>query len=259
MHTGPAIVVIPSYNEAGNIAAVLQAVRAAHPDLERVVVDDGSRDDTSAVALAEGATVLRHPFNLGYGAALQTGYKYALVRRAELVVQMDADGQHDPADLATLLEPIRSGAADLVIGSRFLEKTDYRMGIIRTIGRRLFQAIAHSFGVRILDPTSGFQAMNRLVLEEYARDFFPSDFPDVDVLVVAHRRGIRMTERTVRMRKGVRASTLHGGFRDFYYVYKMLLSIWSEVGRSRSAAGPIVSGKPDSASAAAAGAAGEKP
>jgi len=244
MSTGPSMVIIPSYNEAGNITPVLQSIRDAHPGLERVVVDDGSRDETAAVALAAGATVLRHPFNLGYGAALQTGYKYALLRRAELVAQMDADGQHDPEDLTTLLDPIRSGTADLVIGSRFLEKTGYRMGLIRTIGRRLFQGLARAFGVRILDPTSGFQAMNRRVLEEYACDFFPSDFPDVDVLVVAHRRGIRMTERTVRMRKGVRASTLHGGWRDFYYVYKMLLSIWSEVGRSRPALAKTAREKP---------------
>jgi hypothetical protein len=83
------------------------------------------------------------------------------------------------------------------------------------------------FGVTISDPTSGFQAMNRRVLEAYSRDFFPSDYPDVDLLIVARREGLRMGERMVRMREGVRESTLHGGFRDFYYVYKMFLSIWS--------------------------------
>jgi hypothetical protein len=227
------IVVIPAHNEEAQIAGVIAALRAAHPELEITVVDDGSRDATAAVAGRAGATVLSHPFNLGYGAALQTGYKYALARGAGAVVQMDADGQHDPGDIAALLEPIRSGELDLVIGSRFLEKTGYRMGFARDVGRRLFQAVARAFGVTVRDPTSGFQAMNRRVLEEYARDFFPSDFPDVDVLVVAHQRGLRMAERSVRMREGVRASTLHGGLRDVYYVYKMLLSIWSEVGRMR--------------------------
>lgn len=233
MSRPPVVIIIPAFNEEAHIAVVVAALRARHPGAEIAVVDDGSRDDTAAVAGRAGAVVLSHPFNLGYGAALQTGYKYALGRGAETVVQMDADGQHDPEDVATLLEPIRAGQLDLVIGSRFLEETGYRMGLLKSVGRKLFQGIAHAFGVFILDPTSGFQAMNRRVLQEYVRDFFPSDFPDVDVLVVAHQRGLRMAERTVRMREGVRASTLHGGWRDVYYVYKMLLSIWSEVGRAR--------------------------
>ncbi len=231
----PSVVVIPAYNEEANLGRVIASLRAAEPELEIAVVDDGSRDATAEVARRAGATVLRHPFNLGYGAALQTGYKYGLAHGAGVLVQMDADGQHDPDDVATLIEPIRAGQADLVIGSRFLEETGYRMGFARTVGRRLFQGLARSFGVAIRDPTSGFQAMNRRVLEEYVRDFFPSDFPDVDVLVVAHRCGLRMAERTVRMRAGARASTMHGGWRDVYYVYKMLLSIWSEVGRRPAA------------------------
>ena len=192
------------------------------------MIDDGSADATAELARSHGALVLRHPINLGYGAALQTGYKYALRRGAALVAQMDADGQHDPADLPQLIAPVLRDEADLVIGSRFLGAGNYRMGLIRNAGRALFRGIARLAGLRVTDPTSGFQALGPRVLALYASELvFPSDFPDVDVLLSAHRRGIRIAERAVRMHPSERSSTLHAGWRPFYYVYKMLLSLWA--------------------------------
>jgi len=229
------VLVIPAYEEEGRLGAVLEAVASANLGCEVVVVDDGSRDATAAVALRSGARVLRHPFNLGYGAALQTGYKYALERGARVVAQMDADGQHDPAELAELLGAVERGDADLVVGSRFLGRGSYRMGALRTLGRRLFQGVARLAGLAVSDPTSGFQALNRRVLEVYARDFFPTDYPDVDVLLAAWRNGLRVAERPVRMHAGSRASTLHGGLRSVYYVYKMLLSTWTAARRRAEA------------------------
>ena len=115
-----------------------------------------------------GARVLRHPYNLGYGAAVQTGYKYALAQGATSVVQMDADGQHDPRQIPRLLEPVRRGECDLAIGSRFLAGGSYRMSFGKAIGRGVFRGLARLFGIDVTDPTSGFQAMNRRVLEIYA-------------------------------------------------------------------------------------------
>jgi len=221
------ILIIPAYNEGATLQRVLQAVSDAELDCEVAVVDDGSIDDTARVAASMGATVLQHPFNLGYGAALQTGYKYALKTDADLVLQMDADGQHDPRQLRGLADPIRSGDLDLVVGSRFLEQTGYQMEFLRSLGRSVFAFLARVAGLRVSDPTSGFQAMNRKVLEVYTNDFFPTDYPDVDVLLAANRHGLRVGERSVQMSKAERASTLHGGLRSVYYVYKMLLSIWS--------------------------------
>ncbi len=229
---GPAVLIIPAYNEAKNLPDVLARVAEIDSGCEVVVIDDGSQDSTGDIAARAGATVLRHPFNLGYGAALQTGYKYALERNAVLVVQMDADGQHDPAQIRELAAGIRNGDYDLVIGSRFIETTDYRMGLLRSVGRRVFIALARLAGLRVSDPTSGFQCMNRRVLDLYARDFFPTDYPDVDVLLTAFRHGLRVGEQPVRMAAGSRASTLHGGLRSFYYVYKMLLSTFSATARS---------------------------
>jgi glycosyltransferase involved in cell wall biosynthesis len=225
------VLVIPAYNEAPRLPALLAAIAAQGLPLEIAVVDDGSRDGTSEVAARAGATVLRHPFNLGYGAGLQTGYKYALATGAPWVVQMDADGQHDPRDVARLLAPIRAGDCDLVIGSRFLEPTGYRMDPLRQIGRRFFVALARAFGFRVTDPTSGFQALGRRVLELYVGDAFPSDYPDVDVLLTAHRHGLVVREISVEMHAAARASTLHGGVKSVWYLYKMMLSLWAASSR----------------------------
>jgi glycosyltransferase involved in cell wall biosynthesis len=221
------ILIVPAYNEARSIERVVQAIAAVRTGCEVVVVDDGSRDATALLAARSGATVVRHPFNLGYGAALQTGYKYALSRSAEVLVQMDADGQHDPAEVPMLMEPVLSGDLDLVVGSRFLVDSDYEMTRIRRVGRSVFSGVARLAGLRVSDPTSGFQAMNRRVLEVYRADFFPADYPDVDVLLAAYRHGLRVGERPVRMLAANRASTMHGGLQSIYYIYKMMLSTFS--------------------------------
>jgi glycosyltransferase involved in cell wall biosynthesis len=225
--------IIPAFNEAKSLPRVFEAIGDAGLEAEIVVVDDGSTDDTARTAAALGARVVRHPFNMGYGAAIQTGYMYALERGADLLVQMDADGQHDPRQIPAMVEPIRRGECDLVIASRFLEVTGYRMGWARTAGRKLFEALGRLSGISVTDPTSGFQAMNAATLKLYVQDFFPHDYPDVDVLVTASRHGLRLRECSSVMRPELRGSRLHGGFRSFYYVYKMLVSMWAASSNDR--------------------------
>ncbi len=230
------MLLIPAFNEASRLGAVLERIDRQAIDCEVVVVDDGSADDTAGVARRGGATVLQHPFNLGYGAALQTGYKYALKRQARFVVQMDADGQHDPAAIADLIAPVTAGELDLVIGSRFLEDTGYVMPPAQRLGRAFFQAVARLLGLRVTDPTSGLQAMNRRALEVYEADAFPTDFPDIDVLLMAQRHALTIGERPVTMKPSSRRSTLHSGLRPLYYVYKMLLASFSARARTTSRA-----------------------
>ena len=230
---GTAVLILPAFDEAASLPGVLAEVRRVAPRFEVLVIDDGSRDDTAAAARLAGVRVVRHPFNLGYGAALQTGYKWALAHDAELLVQMDADGQHLPSELAGLVAPIERGECDLVVGSRFLGSGQYRMGVVRSLGRNLFRALARSAGLAVTDPTSGFQAMNRRTLEFLAGDWFPTDYPDVDVLLCAVRAGLRVREHPVRMAQGARPSTLHSGWKPLYYSYKMLLSMWAASGRRR--------------------------
>lgn len=220
------LLVIPAFNEERSIGTVVDRVHATNPDLDVLVVNDGSRDDTANLARQHGAAVVSHPFNLGYGAALQTGYKYAVRNGYDFVVQMDADGQHDPAYLARLLEPVRAGEADVVIGSRFIESSGYRMGGARTAGRVFFQRLlVWCGGPRIADPTSGLQALSRPVVRFCCSDFYPFDFPDIDVLLLLHRQGFRIREIPVKMAPSPPArKPMHAGLRAVYYPYKMLLS-----------------------------------
>ena len=220
------LVVMPALNESATVGGVIDRLHATAPELDVLVVDDGSSDDTAAQARQHGARVVSHPFNLGYGAALQTGYKYAAQRGYACVIQMDADGQHDAADVTRLVAPLRDGSADVVIGSRFAEATGYRMGAARATGRAFLQRIlAACGGPRVADPTSGFQALARPAFQFCCADFYPSDFPDIDVLLLLHRHGFRIIEVPVHMAANPPGHvTMHGGLQALYYPYKMLLA-----------------------------------
>lgn len=228
-----AFVLIPAYNEAARIGGVIQGVKERYPSLEVVVIDDGSGDDTRKRGIEAGARVISHPYNLGYGVALQTGYKYALREGYEALVQIDGDGQHDPAYIRVLLDKIQKGDTDLAIGSRFLDTQErdrnrppYRVSLARRCGMRLFGTIA-SFMIeqKVTDPTSGYQAMNRRVLEWASSDKFPLDYPDADVIIMLHRAGFRIQEVPVQMYENLDKKSMHSGWKPLYYVFKMFLSI----------------------------------
>jgi glycosyltransferase involved in cell wall biosynthesis len=224
----PILVLIPARNEAARLPRVLAGVREVLPSAEVVVVDDASTDETAAVVREAGATVLRLPLHLGYGGALQTGYRYAARRGVQTVVQMDGDGQHDASSIPTLLEEMNRSSLDLVIGSRFLGKgPDYEISTTRRIGlwflRKLTAMILHR---PMTDPTSGFQALSSRLVRFYAAwDGFPVDFPDADVLVWISRCGFRVGEVPVvmHMRKGGRS--MHDGLRPILYALRMGVSL----------------------------------
>ena len=220
------LVVIPALNEEEQIATVVQQVTEQVPEAQILVVNDGSSDRTEQKALACGAKVLSHPFNMGYGVALQTGYKYAWKYGFDYVLQMDGDGQHDAQYLRVLLSEVKEGKVDVVIGSRFLREGGYHVPLLRRMGMLLFGFIASRVsGQKITDPTSGYQALGRRVIEFYTRDAFPGDYPDADVLVMLHRAGLRVQEVPVAMRPNSNGRSMHSGLKPLYYIYKMLLSI----------------------------------
>ena len=134
-------IIIPAFNEGENIAAVVQGVKK-FSDADIVVIDDGSPDLTAEKAMSAGAFVISHPFNMGYGVALQTGYKYAVRKHYDFLVQMDGDGQHDPKYIPELMKPVESGECDLVLGSRFLGDTGYRAGFLKSIGIAIISNLA---------------------------------------------------------------------------------------------------------------------
>lgn len=219
------LVLIPAFNEEQRIASVIAAIQAAVPGAEILVVNDGSRDNTAAAARRAGAIVVSHPFNMGYGAAIQTGYKFARDKEYDFLVQLDADGQHDPTCIPALLAPVLAGEADIAIGSRFLGNS-YTPPLARRLGMALFRQIVFRVtGKFITDTTSGFQAFNRDVIRFFSSDIFPVDYPDADMLIMLHRAGFRLTELPVRMYENSEGKSMHSGLKPIYYMFKMLLSI----------------------------------
>lgn len=219
------MVVIPAYNEAGRIGNVVRAVHRAVRDCRVVVIDDGSTDTTPLEARHAGAEVLSLPLNLGYGAALQTGYLYARRHGVQRLVQLDADGQHEPACIVELLAALDRGL-DVAVGSRYLTGQPPSVGLARRVGGWLFGRVASVWtGVRITDPTSGFQALSHRALEHLVRDSFPEDYPDTDVLIDLHRAGLRIGEVAVRMYPRRGGTSMHRGSKVAFYAYKMFLNL----------------------------------
>jgi glycosyltransferase involved in cell wall biosynthesis len=231
---GRMLVVIPAFNEAGNVGAVVRGVREVLPQVDVLVVDDGSADATAEEALDAGARALSLPLNCGYGAALQTGYKYAVRNGYEVIGQIDADGQHSPAHFEPLLTQLCQPGVDVVIGSRFLDGDGhYRPSRARKFGMALFGRVASRVTRQhISDPTSGFQVMRVPVARFFCTEVYPSDYPDADILILLHRSGFRTREVGVQMRPPT-GKSMHAGHKSIYYVYKMSLSIMVELLRPK--------------------------
>lgn len=228
------LILIPAYNEGDRIGDVVGRVREMCPDYDVVVINDGSRDNTAQAARAAGAEVVSLPFNMGYGVAIQTGYKYAWAKGYDCLVQMDGDGQHDPASIAEVIAPVEAGEIDFVLGSRFLGGESYEPSLARRIGMSFFRGLISTLiGTRITDSTSGFQAFNRKVIHFFTTEVFPCDYPDADMLLTLHRAGFRFKEVPVKMYASASGQSMHAGWKPFYYVFKMLLSIFVTLLRKR--------------------------
>jgi len=234
----PTLIIIPAYNEAQNLPHVLPRLRQVMPAADILVVDDHSADDTSVVARRLGARVLRLPNNLGYGGAVQTGFRYASQRGYAYGVMMDADGQHDPQSVPLLLAPLLAGEAEVVVGSRFTGKMTYHASAVRRLGMRLFAGITSTLtGRPVTDATSGFQAMTGEVMAFFAEENYPSDYPDADTLILLHYAGFRVQEMPATMHERISGRSMHSQLSALYYIIKMLLSIGMVALRYRTRAG----------------------
>ncbi|WP_336787919.1 glycosyltransferase family 2 protein [Paenibacillus sp. MMO-177] len=222
------LIVIPAYNEEENIGTVLQHLLDAALPADILVINDGSKDQTEAVAKAYAVKVMSHPCNLGYGAALQTGYKYATKNGYPYIIQFDSDGQHDPADLPAIMRELQEGKADIVMGSRFLdESSSFATGIVKGAGIRFFRLLIHRLtGKRISDPTSGLRGVSSSVFQYYSiRDRFPADFPDADILIQQILMKFEIKEVPARMKQREAGMSMHAGLRPVFYMMQILLSI----------------------------------
>jgi glycosyltransferase involved in cell wall biosynthesis len=232
------LIVVPAYNEAGNLAPVIHGVRAVLPDADILVVDDGSTDGSEEVARLAGARVVSHAFNLGYGVALQTGFQFAVARDYDYVIHLDGDGQHEPAGARAILVELRTGAADVVVGSRYLAQAPVWIGPLRRLASRLLALLtSRIIGQPLTDPTSGFQGHNRRAVAFCAQENYPVDFPDADVMIMLHKAGFRIREIPVTMYVRAEGRSMHAGARWIYYGYKMTLAIVLTLIRGHKALG----------------------
>jgi glycosyltransferase involved in cell wall biosynthesis len=220
------VAIVPAWNEAGAIGRVVDEIKEHDGRIDVVVVDDASTDDTAEAAERSGATVLRLPFNVGIGGAVQTGFRYAQAGGYELAVRLDGDGQHAASEIPKLLGPIEAGEADLVIGSRFVDpNATYRPPFARRVGIRVFARLVSLLGgQRVTDTTSGFIALDHRGIELFAAEF-PHDYPEVESTLVALRSGLRVTQVQVDMRERTTGSSSITFVRSLYYIVKVMLSL----------------------------------
>lgn len=224
----PFLIIIPAFNEEENIGNVLSGLLDVGLAAEILVVNDGSRDRTEEVARRYPVTVITHPVNLGYGAALQTGYKYATEKGYPYILQFDSDGQHNPNDLSRIMYELQKGDADIVMGSRFLEESSgFDTGFVKGAGIRFFRLLIQKLtGTRITDPTSGLRGVSSSVFNFYSiRDRFPADFPDADILIQQLLMKYRVKEVPAHMRQREAGVSMHAGLKPVIYVLQIMLSI----------------------------------
>ena len=223
------LIIIPAFNEAESISGVIGDLKANLSVADILVVDDGSTDATARIASELGVNVLKLPFNLGIGGAMQAGYLYAQRRGYDIAVQFDGDGQHLAQEVKKLLQPVVAGDADIAIGSRFLGQGDYKPSFSRKVGIKVFSIILSGIlGTRVTDTTSGFRAANRRVIEFYSRTY-PDDYPEVEALVLLHKAGMRVAEVPVHMHDRASGHSSITAVRSVYYMVKVLLAVFIDL------------------------------
>ena len=219
------LVIIPAYNEEASILRVIEQLKKENEDVDYLVVNDCSGDQTEDYLQQAGAEYVSLPLNMGIGGAVQTGYQYAWRNHYDIAVQIDGDGQHDTAYLKDILQPIQNGTADVVIGSRFIKREGFQSSGIRRLGIRFLSGLIHCCtGIRVNDVTSGFRAVNRRMIEIFARDY-PQDYPEPEAIVMAAREGMRFQEIPVIMKERDGGVSSISPAKSIYYMVKVSIAV----------------------------------
>ncbi len=219
------LVIIPAYNEEMCIADTVRNVRNKASWADILVINDCSSDGTQKVIEDLGVRHLRLPVNLGIGGAVQAGYRFAVLNDYDIAVQIDADGQHDPSYLEALTEPVASGEADLVIGSRFIDKEGFQSSGIRRLGIRILNGLIRLVcGAKVTDATSGYRAVSKHLINLYAGEY-PTDYPEPEAIVMAKVNKARIREIPVVMHERAGGTSSIRLFNSIYYMIKVSLAI----------------------------------
>lgn len=228
------LIVIPAYNEQGNILKVIRDVRENIPHADILVINDCSLDNTSAIAKkAEGVKVVDLPYNLGIGGAVQTGFKYAHAGGYDYMVQIDGDGQHMPREVDKLLDTMLRSGSDMVIGSRFLDIRSFRTSWSRRLGIKVFYLLFRLLiQTKVTDSTSGFRIYNEKSIGILARHY-PDDYPEPDAIILLKKHGLRICEVGVEMREREHGSSSITVLKSPYYMAKVITSIFFTYIRTR--------------------------
>lgn len=228
---GKCLVIVPAYNEARSVGQVVNELRRDLPEADVLVVDDGSTDGTHK-AVPDEAILLRLPFNLGIGAAMQAGYRYAWMHGYELAIQVDGDGQHPAEQAPKLIDAIRRTGADMVIGSRFLsDDPNYKPPAARAAGIGVIRNVLRLLtGQRVSDCTSGFRICNQRVIEAFAH-WYPEDYPEPEVILLLHRAGFTIAETAVLMRPRAAGRTSIPFLKGVFYILKVSLALVLDLAR----------------------------
>jgi glycosyltransferase involved in cell wall biosynthesis len=222
------LAIIPAFNEKESILATIRDIEEYAPDYDYIVVNDSSWDGMLKLCQSNNIKVLTLPINLGIGGAVQTGYVYAREKGYDIAIQFDGDGQHDARYIHEMERTLLEENADMVIGSRFLEKEGFQSSAIRRFGIRYFGWMAKSlFGQKITDPTSGMRMCNRKVIRLFEKSY-PRDYPEPETVCRLLRKKCKVVEIPVRMRERQGGVSSISPKVAVYYMIKVTLAIWIE-------------------------------
>lgn len=230
------LAIIPAYNEEDNIPVLLQEIlNLKHLDIDIVVINDCSTDNTANVCKEMGVKVINLPCNLGIGGAVQTGYKYAFANKYDIAIQIDGDGQHKPEYINDLLKPLLYENIDMVIGSRYIKRQGFQSTAIRRVGIKYFSKLISALTKqKITDPTSGFRACNLRVIELFSKRY-PQDYPEPESIVFLNRNNFKIKEVPVIMKERGGGVSSISPLKSIYYMVKVSLAIMIDVLRKEIA------------------------
>ena len=219
------LVIIPAYNEALNIVNTVETLTSTCPWVDYVIINDCSRDNTEEICREHGYNYISLPINLGIGGGMQTGYRYAVTKGYDVAIQFDGDGQHNAKYIKDLVEPIEKGEADLVIGSRFINKEGFQTSFMRRLGINVLGATLRICGhVKITDATSGFRAASKDVIEFFSHHY-AQDYPEPESIIAARVSGFKVKEVPVVMNERTAGVSSINTFKSIYYMIKVTLAI----------------------------------